>query len=259
MPWRFRGALLVFLAITLGLARSHDGTALTPSQRTMKFLPRYVLWAWERPEDLRFLDPQEVGVAFLAASVELRNGETLIRPRLQPLRVASKARLIAVVRIAAASDAALSAAQLQQSAATILRVSALPRVVAVQVDFDAATSQRVFYRDLLVELRRRLPRAMPISITALASWCLHDDWISHLPVDEAVPMLFRMGAGTNETVSQLATGRDFSAPVCRDSLGISTDERWASLPTDRRIYVFRPEPWTERGEMALFSEVRRWH
>ncbi len=258
-PWRFRGALIVFVTIALALARSHEGKVFTPSQRTMRSLPRYVLWAWERPEDLRFLDPQEVGVAFLAASIDLKGGETCVRPRLQPLRVADNARLIAVVRIAATSDAALSTTQLLRSLVAVANASTLPRVVAVQLDFDATTSQRAFYRDLLLELRRRLPAKVPVSITALASWCLQDDWISGLPIDEAVPMLFRMGAGTNETVSYVASGRDFHAPVCRDSLGISTDERWASLPTGRRLYVFRPKPWTQGAEMALFSEVRRWH
>ena len=37
----------------------------------MSAVPLLVLWAWERPEDLRFLDPIRVGVAFLAATVRL--------------------------------------------------------------------------------------------------------------------------------------------------------------------------------------------
>src|SRR5205085_1172314 len=63
-----------------------------------------------------------------------------------------------------------------------------PRVSAVQIDFDATESERDFYQDLLVQLRKRLPETMPLSITALASWCLYDDWIAGLAVDEAVPM-----------------------------------------------------------------------
>ena len=33
-----------------------------------------MLWAWERPERLTFLDPREAGVAFLARSVNWRDG-----------------------------------------------------------------------------------------------------------------------------------------------------------------------------------------
>ena len=36
-----------------------------------KSLPEIVFWAWERPEDLRFLNPQHSGVAFLAKTIEL--------------------------------------------------------------------------------------------------------------------------------------------------------------------------------------------
>ena len=36
---------------------------------------------------------------------------------------------------------------------------------------------------------------MPLTITALASWCDGDDWIDGLPVADASPMLFRMGRG----------------------------------------------------------------
>ena len=33
--------------------------------------PQLILWAWERPTDLRFIDAKRVGVAFLAKSILL--------------------------------------------------------------------------------------------------------------------------------------------------------------------------------------------
>jgi hypothetical protein len=114
------------------------------------------------------------------------------------------------------------------------------------------------YRALLLEIRQRLGLEVPISITALASWCFDDNWISTLPVDEAVPMLFRMGAGTPDVVGRLTTGRDFHAPVCQGSLGISTDEPWASLPSGRRLYVFPSRSWTSQTELAFLAEVDPW-
>ena len=224
----------------------------------MRGLPRFVLWAWERPEDLRFISPQNTAVAFLADTIQLRGDTVVARPRLQSLRVPNRAQLIAVVRIEADQDAALNRSQIEQTATAIAKAASLPRVMAVQVDFDATRTQRDFYRSLLLDLRRRLGPAVPISITALASWCLGDDWISSLPINEAVPMLFRMGAGTNEVVGQLSSGRDFRTSICRGSLGVSTEERWASLPGGRRLYVFHNRPWTKQSELAFLQEVQQW-
>jgi hypothetical protein len=224
----------------------------------LRGLPQFVLWAWERPEDLRFIDPQTTAVGFLADTIHLRGDTVMARPRLQSLRVPDRAHLVAVVRIEADQDAALNGGQIEQTATAIAKAASLPRVMAVQVDFDATRTQRDFYRSLLLDLRRRLGPAAPISITALASWCLGDDWISSLPINEAVPMLFRMGAGTNEVVGQLSSGRDFRAPICRESLGVSSNERWASLPRGRRLYVFHNRPWTEQSELAFLREVQQW-
>ena len=224
----------------------------------LRAVPRIVLWAWEEPEDLRFVNPEDTGIAFLAATIRLQAGATIVRPRFQTLHVPDAAKLISVVRIEADSRAALSHSQMERSVAAIAETGSWPRVRAVQVDFDATLSQRSFYRDLLIELRRRLPPSVPISMTALASWCLDDDWISGLPIDEAVPMLFRMSAGTDQVVARLAAGKDFRSPLCHDSLGISTDERWASLPSGRRVYMFHTKSWDEKTEQDLLREVRQW-
>ncbi len=217
-----------------------------------------MLWAWERAEDLRFIDPDRVGVAFLAGTARITERGLDFRPRLQPLRVSPRAKLIAVVRVETAPNAALNAIQAERTAAAIARAAAQPQVVAVQIDFDATQSQHLFYRDMLAQLREQLPASKPISLTALASWCIGDDWLSGLPIDEAVPMLFRMGTGTKEITSWIKAGRDFRQPACQDSLGISTDEPWKTLPQGRRVYVFSPSPWTERSLQALRWEMHSW-
>ena len=58
-----------------------------------------MLWAWERPEDLRFIDTDRVGVAFLAATAILRGDTVVPRPRMQPLQVPPGTTLKAVVRV----------------------------------------------------------------------------------------------------------------------------------------------------------------
>lgn len=205
-----------------------------------------MLWAWERPEDLRGIDPREAGVAFLARTVFLTGDGVAVRPRLQPLRVPPGTTVVAVVRveIGRGTPPTLSPQQRKATAQAIAEAAGTPRLFGLQVDFDATRSERAFYRDLLRDLRAQLPAQMPLSITALASWCLGDNWLAGFPVDDAIPMLFRMGIGEREVELHLKAGGDFRSPVCRQSLGISTDEPLAYLPAGRRLYIFRPRAWT---------------
>jgi hypothetical protein len=203
-----------------------------------------MLWGWERPEDLRFVDADELGVAFLAATVRLDGARASVRLRAHPLLVPKGTALTAVVRIEAFPGAALSGSQQGACVAALHRAARLPDVRAIQVDFDARRSERDFYRSLLIRLRRELPSGMPLSITALASWCLDDPWIGDLPLDEAVPMLFRMGPEGRSIRERLARGEAFRVASCRESAGVSLDEPpLAGLRHPRRVYVFSPRPW----------------
>ena len=64
----------------------------------MKF-PSIVLWAWERPVDLEWADPEKFAVAFLAQTVILTGDQVKFRSRRNPLKVAPETKLIAVTRI----------------------------------------------------------------------------------------------------------------------------------------------------------------
>lgn len=211
--------------------------------------PYVFLWAWERPENLEFLDPHATGIAFLARTVCLRGGAVSVRPRLQPLRYPPGAVLMAVVRVEP-QDSALP--PVDAASAAIAEAAAIPGVRALQVDFDATLSERPFYRDLLADLRRRVPPSMPLSMTALTSWCESDGWIAGLPVAEAVPMLFRMGPGERPA-------RTFRPPLCRSSAGVSVDEPLRQPPSAARLYIFNPRPWTASTYRAALREVRKWH
>lgn len=254
------GALLVRARVGLSdrLAATHLSTAAASNMRR---LPQTVLWAWERPEDLRFIDTRETAIAFLHASVFLTGDEVLKRPRLQPLDVPDEASMIAVVRIETdrRRRPSLSDDQRERTIAVLLEAANRKNVRAVQIDFDAlATSEREFYRQLLESLRARLPVEMPISITALTSWCIGDDWLDTLPVDEAVPMLFRMGADAEQIRNSLRAGEDFRGSRCGTSMGVSTDEMFERLPLlardqRRRVYIFNPRSWTRENH----HDVRR--
>jgi hypothetical protein len=174
---------------------------------------------------------------------------------MQPLKPPEGAWLMAVVRIEARAPLTFSDQQVADLAARIARVAAAPGVRAVQVDFDATTSERDFYARLLQQLRPRLPQGVPLSMTALASWCTAGDWVSTLPVDEAVPMLFRLGVSTTETAAYFRTHESFRAPICSTSVGVSTDERLHDPPPAARTYIFSPRPWTEESVRAALQQV----
>lgn len=207
-------------------------------EQSLEGLPRVTVWAWERPEDLRVLDPQRAAVAFLAQTIILRDDPVAI-PRMQPLQVAPGTALIAVTRIEGA-PLSLSGGAADKVASMILNSARQPGISAVQIDFDARKSQRSFYKAVLREVRDGLPSSMPLSITALASWCAGDDWIAGLPVDEAVPMFFRMGGPRARDPGWTYPLRE---PICMSSVGVSMDEAWPQISPAARIYVFHPVPW----------------
>ena len=219
---------------------------------SVESLPPVFLWAWERPENLTFLDPQTTGVAFLAKTITLRENKIAVKPRLQPLQLARDTKLIAVVRVET-DRATLSAAQLQQTAREI---SVLSGVSVVQIDFDATVSERDFYRQLIQRVRHQLSPSVRLSMTALASWCAGDNWIEDLPVDEAVPMLFRMGVERRQFQRRLESSQPFEVSICRNSAGVSTDEPVTILNVNR-LYIFNPQPWTKESLSRALETYRR--
>lgn len=248
--------LLVSLALAFAKVRSVVTSCSTRAHAArLNRLPPVVLWAWERPTDLRFIDPKKTGVAFLARTIRLRSGEVIVRPRLQPLNLPEGATVMAVARVETdtVNKPELSGQQRQKLAEEIAEMARLPNVSHLQIDFDATVSERKFYRDVIVEVRRRLPDTISLSITALASWCTYDNWLSDLPIDEAVPMLFRMAGDGKQIANRLDDGEDFIALPCRHSYGISTDEPRSNLSSTRRLYVFNPDPWTEDSVRAILE------
>ena len=220
--------------------------------------PSLVLWAWERPEDLEFLDPQRVAVAFLAQTIVLKGDEVILLPRHQPLKVSPLTRLMAVTRIESrkttGAEATLTDAQKEKLVTLVLKTLELSNVSAVQIDYDAAKSEREFYRRLLHDVRQKLPDHIPLSMTALASFCVGDRWLSDLPVDEAVPMIFRMGADERAIKVGLASGNDFREGLCRKSYGIAVDEPLKMQFRDsRRRYIFNDRPW-KKGDIESLPE-----
>ncbi len=212
-------------------------------------VPNTFLWAWENREDLRFLNPDEFGVAFLAQSLFLEKNDVVLIPRRQPLKVSPRTYLIAVTRIETrkAEDAPIFSVEQKDKLISLLQKTAqLPRVKAIQLDFDVVQSERSFYREVIVDLRKQLPKHIDLTITALASWCADDRWFGDLPINEAIPMLFQMGNDKIRVRKLLLDGVDWKEPLCRKSYGLALDEPFTiGLKSNRHRFYFKSGSWKE--------------
>ncbi len=235
----FNGVFCALAALFCSFAIRSD--TLPHIQGRLAALPRLTLWAWERREDLRDLNSRRFAVAYLDQTLII--GLTVdAQPRRNSLVIPASATRIPVVRIEAAGTAVLNDRNRSEALHALLASANEPSIAALQIDFDATLSQRAFYRDLLLDLRQQLPARLPLSITALASWCSRDDWLRGLPVDEAVPMMFRMEPDHRRARPDLDDFR-IREPLCQSSAGISTTEPWPSRLEGKRIYVFADNGW----------------
>ncbi len=244
------GKILGFTSLLLCcLSLKPDALNLRPPAGRMRILPARILWVWERREDLTGIDPQTTAIAVLDRTILLgRNLKVL--PRRQPVLYPEGVRRISVVRIEAPAEIA-SGLEAATAAAIVQAAMADSSIAALQIDFDARRSQRAFYTRLLHDLRRSLPPALPLSITALASWCSSDDWMRGLPVDEAVPMFFRMEP-ERRFAPPVLPQLEMREPLCSASIGISTHERHPDLLAGRRVYIFPDRGWQQ--DLPLLSD-----
>lgn len=251
----------IAVVITIWLRQVNTATPAStplPNRKALSLLPPTMIWAWERPEDLQFIDPKKLGVAYLAKTIRLRDGSINVQPRVQPLNIPQETKVVGVIRIETDQrkpSATVTQKQLEETAKEVVEVAEITSLNALQIDFDARVSERGFYRHLLLKIREQLPSSMPLSITALASWCTGDNWLSELPVDEVVPMFFRLGVERNQFISRLQSNTPLARP-CNQAAGVSIDEAFA-LPHQERLYIFSPKPWTTSSVKNALETYRR--
>jgi len=241
-------ALLALVCLTLRPNELRYHPAFV--SKRMLSLPKRVFWAWDRSEDLRSIDPQTTAIAFLDQTI-LIGPEIVSQPRQHSYAYPTCAIRIAVVRIEVKPGTRLDQTQERQTVESLLQSAQQPGISAFQLDFDATHSQHDFYRHILRQLRSQMPPELPLSITALASWCSYDDWISSLPIDEAVPMMFRMEPDRRR-LSPDRPELQIREPLCQSSVGISTRESWPDDLSGKRIYIFPDRGW--QNDLPLLAE-----
>jgi hypothetical protein len=221
--------------------------------------PHLVLWAWERPEDLSYAGPGDE-VAAVVGFVDLAGARMTTRGRRAPLKLAPGVEPIAVIhlQIDPRQPVAWTPELRARTAATVLTYARRSQAKRVQIDFEVRESQRPVLLDLLRDVRAGLGAETSLSMTALASWCDTERWLDQAPVDEIVPMLFRMGPGGKPLSARLARGGDFGDPRCRSAYGVALDQMPKGAPKGRRIYVFNPRSWTRGDLAAVRRNVLSW-
>lgn len=255
---RARPLLLVLAASLLAFAPPPRLEAAS-STRPVRWL-----WAWERPEDLRFLAARsDTGVAYLAESLVIDGEAVRPRPRHQPLAVDRATRRLVVVRLDAVRGSPAPRAKETIARVADRAVAAYVRdggAVGLQIDFDAPPSLQPFYAELLGATRERLDASAELTITAIASWCTRaDSFLARaLPLDGVVPMEFAMGPDARWVRAALDARGGYAEPRCTDALGVSMSE-----PIPRRaaraatLFAFSREPWTARSFERLVEETAR--
>lgn len=242
-------AVLAFQWIFLGADTPRPAATVIASAR-MGGLPLLTLWSWQRAEDLRDIDRKSTAIAYLDQTVRVGSSVEAV-PRTQAFAFPAGSTLVPVVRIEVQAGAELGSRAQEKVAEIIAQSASRPGSAALQIDFDATRSQRDFYRGILLLVRHRIPQNMPLSMTALVSWCSYDDWIGGLPVDEAVPMFFRMGPDARRIG---AAELRIVEPLCSGSVGVSTHEVWPEEMNGKRAYVFADHGWNE--DFPLLADRR---
>ncbi|MFZ6644784.1 hypothetical protein ACO0LO_03665 [Undibacterium sp. TJN25] len=236
---------LLACGISLALKMDSRSEAVTAQLHpALAQLPSELVWAWERPEDLRWL-PAGIGVAYVASSITLQGDEALVHPRAMPLLVNESTPLVPVLHVDASwrMPPTLSLPQQARITRELLRVAQRSNSRVVQLDFEVRRSQRAFLAASIAAIRQQLDPRIALSVTALASWCLDDNWMQQSRADEIVPMAFRMGPDQQALRQRLLQQQGFTPAHCRSAIGFSSDEPRMRVHAHRRYY-FSPRPWT---------------
>lgn len=244
MRW---GAACALASVVLLAGATVQHTHATPAHVQVS-LARGVAWVWPGSNGPRSSYRE---AAVLVESLVLREQHVEHGGRAASLPVPPGVRLIPVVHVEAADDATASITPRQRSAVldAVRRHAPLAAAGAgvLQIDFEAPARQREAYLALIAEVRAALPAPVRLSVTALAHWCTQGDWLDRLPVDEVVPMLYRLGRHADVWRQRFASADPALAGRCRGpALGFATNDPppLALLARTERPYWFDESAWS---------------
>ncbi len=221
-----------------------------------KTLPPLMLWAWEAPQDLRSINVKTTGVALLVLTISFKKSRIIYYSRQQPLYAPLNTYLTAVVHIGNPPKNILSPTVARFWALKIKNVYHRGSYKELQIDFDAVPRQQKFYQELLRELRKELGAHAIISITALASWCTNDRWITNanLPINYVVPMFFSLDTNKirrNRFIKSFDS--QHLAPYCQGPIGLTTNKDWdVPITTQKPIFIYNTGSWAKDSLLRAY-------
>lgn len=260
-----------WLCLLLVLSCTQAGPALaTGNTDNLKGSgPAPVFWSWYHDDDLRSAPG---AVAMLIDRIVVDGESFKHHRRLNKLQTRAGAPITAVVRLEvkklpSALKQEESVDNLSKSIINLTFGAGRKKVEGLQIDFDARSDERAFYKQLLVRLKKSMPACTELSMTALASWVTGDNWLSSDSwlsgkngVSEVVPMFFSMGQGESASLQALKNTSTLESPVKLKSIGLSIDEKSApaillsknGFRNFHRVYFFSSRGWNKQTvEQAL--------
>ncbi len=228
-------------------------TPSAPVQAVRASLAQGVAWIWPQSHGPGVSAPWRLHypeAAVLVSALVLRGQGVERSGRRLPLTLPAGVRLLPVVHVETDASAPDRLNPAQRSAI----LSAVRRHVAtaahgagvLQLDFEAPARQRQAYKELVADIRTLLPKTVRLSVTALAHWCTQGDWLDRLPVDEVVPMLYRLGPNAAHWRERFVDQGAGLARRCQGpAMGFATHEPppTALLARTPRAYWFDERLW----------------
>jgi hypothetical protein len=195
-------------------------------------------WYWDRPAAQLPPPPPGTGAAVVARHVILSGSGWQLQTRRSPLPLPPGTPAIPVVHVEVdpAQPFVGNAGQRDALRDALLDVARRADAGWVQLDFEARPSQRAFWRAVVETTHAALPARVRLSVTALASWCHGDRWLGDAPVDEVVPMYFRLGRARATFERRSAAGTP--EPLCCHAHGLADDEPPWPVALPGRRYLF---------------------
>ena len=184
-----------------------------------------IVWVWHDSDAPALLDGQELAV--LQQHFVFDKAGTHLRQRMKPLHIRPGTRVTPVVhaQVATTEMPQLGKPQAQALLKAVLQAGQKSSSGWVQFDFEVPRQQRTFYLDLVRQMRTQLPAHIKLSVSALASWCFEEEFISQIAADEVVPMLFALGQPASTMHSQFFLHEPRLAKACQQqAIGFARQE-----------------------------------
>lgn len=218
------------------------------------------LYSWERFDDFSFLKDSslsnKITVVPLAGEINIYEDELYVNYRTHQIIIPNNIKSFPIIRINNFSSAEMFSKHVNKIEAFILSICSGHD--HCELDFDARESEYNNYINLMNNIKNKLPKTK-ISITAPASWCYPKSWINNLPIEYAVPMVYRLGKDEKTIKNGDVSPLFISNPLCLENIALANDEldfNFKKYIKNKNIYLFNSENWNAYNFNDIINKIR---